>query len=174
MNAPPSSEPSLTTFPSHEEFDVLVLEAHRFAARLAQRSVITPATATAFMRMVNRDRRAIEAQRYELPKLILELLLGVESGTLKEGEHYVRTAGEGLALHLESIARPLFSAHGAGWDVRTMGQLLLFGARRFGHVVVERSGRARFGPADRRRVVVLHEAAAYEFVGAPKKVVPFR
>jgi hypothetical protein len=162
-------------FPTNEERDALVLEFQRLSARLTQAGLISSASATRLMRSMNRERRDAEDRRHALPKLIQAILLGVESGTLKERDHFVRPGDERLALHLESIAQPLFRAHDTSWNAREMRRLFRFGWLHFRAVVVARSDRARFGPEeDRRRVVVLHVPSAYEFVGRRPNAVPAR
>lgn len=162
-------------FPTKEERDALVLEFQRLSARLTQAGLITSASATRLMRTMNRERRDAEDRRYELPKLILALLLGIDGGSLRERDHFLRLSGDRVALHLESIAQPLFRAQGMSWNARELRRLLRFGWLHFRDVVLESSGRARFGPEnDRRRVVVLHLPSANEFVGGVPKAVPSR
>ena len=162
-------------FPTKEERDALVLEFQRLSARLTHAGLISSASATRLMRSMSRERRDAEVRRHELPKLILAILLGIEDGTLEERDHFVRPSDDRLALHLESIAQPLFRAHDTSWNAREMRRLFRFGWLHFREVVVARSDRARFGPEeDRRRVVVLHVPSANEFVGRRSNAVPHR
>lgn len=173
MSSQPTTEVATTPlpFPSREERDALVLEFYRLAARLSRAAVVTQETASRFMRMINQERRAAEDRLFELSTLVLAILQAVERGTFKEEEHFVRRDGNQLAIHLESIAKPLFNFHDTNWDATQLRVLMKFGARHFSHVVRAHSDRAFFA-YHRRRVIVLHEPSAYEFVGYRKKVVP--
>lgn len=162
------------TFTS-DELDALVLEFHRITAKLVRARLITVAASARLMRAVQREKRNAEDTRAALSKLVLDILLGIEEGTLKEGEHFMRLPDDNLALHPESVGAALGKAGRTNLLRREVKSLLLMGWQQYRHVVVDRTCRARFnGDGDRRRVVVLHEPTAYEFVGAHKKAVPFR
>lgn len=161
-------------FPTKEERDALVLEFQRLAARLARARLISVASSTRMMKTINRERRAAEERRTALGQLVVDILLSFEDGTLRERVHYVRQDNVHVALHLESTALALFRAGRGQLTARELRSLFGFGWRHFRDVVVSRSSRARFdSDGDRRRVVVLHEPSAYEFVGTRKKSVPF-
>ncbi len=164
----------LPTFTS-DELDAMVLDFHRLTAKLARARLITVAASARLMRAILREKRNAEAHRAALSELVLDILLGIEEGTLKEGEHFMRLPDDRLALHPESVANALYKAGRGKLLRREVKALLLTGWQQYRHVVVDRTSRARFnGDGDRRRVVVLHEPTAYEFVGAHKKAVPFR
>lgn len=162
-------------FPTKEEGDALVLEFQRLAARLTQAKLLSPATSRRLMRSMNRERRAAEDRRTRLAQLVLDILLSLEDGALKENQHFVRLEGDRVALHLASLGPALLRAQRVALHSAELRSLVTFGWRYFRNVVVARSDRTRFdADDDRRRVVVLHVPSAYEFVGARKKAVPFR
>jgi hypothetical protein len=176
MNAEPTTAGAAhaSPLPSPEEREALVLEFQRLAARLVQAQLISRATSARLVRSMNRERRTTEDRRNKLAQLVLDILLSVDDGTLKEGQHFVRQDGDRLALHLALLAPALFRAKRLELSSFELRSLLTFGWRHFRDVLVSRSGRARFGADDdRRRVVVLHEPAARALVGAPPKPVPF-
>ena len=89
--------------------------------------------------------------------------------TLTEGQHFVRLDDEHIALHLASLGTALFRAQRMALSSAELRSLVNFGWQHYRDVLVSRSARARFGADDdRRRVVVLHEPSAREFVGARK------
>jgi hypothetical protein len=162
-------------FPTKEERDALILEFQRLAARLTQAGLISRVSSDRLMRSMNRERRYAEDKRHALPELVLNILLGIEEGTLKEREHFMRLKDEHIAVHLASAGPALFKAGRGRLTQAEARSLFHFGWLHFRNVVVARSERARFGPEeDRRRVVVLHVPSAYEFVGARLKPVPSR
>lgn len=162
-------------FPTKEERDELLLEFQRLAARLTQAGLISRVTSDRLMRSMNRERRYADERRHALPALVLDILLGIEEGTLKEREHFLRMKDEHVAVHLASAGPALFKAGRGRVTQAEARRLFHFGWQHFPHVVVARSERARFGPEeDRRRVLVLHVPSAYEFVGAKPKAVPLR
>ena len=75
------------TFPTKEERDALVLDFQRLAARLVQAKLLSATTSTRLMRSLNHERRAADDRRSKLAQLVLEVLLSLEDGTLKEGQH---------------------------------------------------------------------------------------
>ena len=163
------------TFPTKEERDALVLDFQRLAARLVQAKLLSSTTSTRLMRSLNHERRAADNRRRKLAQLVLDVLLSLDDGTLKEGQHFVRQDGDRVALHLASLGPALYRVKRLEVSSAELRSLLTFGWRHFRDVLVSRSGRARFGADDdRRRVIVLHEPSAREFVGARKKAVPFR
>lgn len=178
MNAEPSIADDADAgrpLPSTEERDALVLEFQRLAARLVQAQLISKATSARLVRSMNRERRSTEDRRNKLAQLVLDVLLSLDDGTLKDGQHFVRQDGDRVALHLASLGPALFRAKRMELSSAELRGLVTFGWLHFRAVLVSRSGRARFGADDdRRRVVVLHEPSAREFVGARKKAVPFR
>lgn len=162
-------------FPTKDERDALILEFQRLAARLTQAGLISRVSSDRLMRSMNRERRYAEDKRHALPELVLNILLGIEEGTLKEREHFMRMKDEHIAVHLASAGPALFKAGRGRLTQAEARSLFHFGWLHFRNVVVARSERARFGPEeDRRRVVVLHVPSAYEFVGARPKPVPSR
>ena len=162
-------------FPTPDERDALILEFQRLAARLTQAGLISRISSDRLMRSMNRERRYAEDKRHALPKLVLDILLGIEEGSLKEREHFVRPKDDLVAVHLASAGPALFKAGRARFTQAEARSLFHFGWRHFRDVVVARSDRARFGPEeDRRRVVVLHVPSANEFVGRRSKAVPTR
>lgn len=170
----PDDETAPHTFTS-DELEALVLEFHRLTAKLVRARLITVAASVRLMRAIQREKRAAQDLRAALSKLVLDTLLGIEDGTLKEREHFVRLPDDRLALHPESVAIALGKAGRTRLLRREVKALLLMGWQQYRHVVVDRTSRARFdGDGDRRRVVILHEPTAYEFVGAHKMAVPFR
>jgi hypothetical protein len=74
----------------------------------------------------------------------------------------VRQDGDHVALHLVSLGAALYRVKRLELSAAELRGLVTFGWRRFG------------ADDDRRRVIVLHEPTAREFVGARKKAVPFR
>lgn len=172
---PIADDANASRLPSAEEREALVLEFQRLAARLVQAQLISKVTSARLVRSMHRERRTTEDRRNKLAQLVLDVLLSVDDGTLKEGQHFVRQDGDHLALHLASLGPALFRVKRLELSSAELRSLLTFGWRHFRDVLVSRSGRARFGADDdRRRVVVLHEPAARELVGARKKAVPFR
>lgn len=160
---------------SPEEREALVLEFQRLAARLVQAQLISTTTSSRLVRSMNRERRTTEDRRNKLAQLVLDVLLSLDDGTLKEGQHFVRQDGDRVALHLASLGPALYRVKRLELSSAELRSLLTFGWRHFRDVLVSRSGRARFGAEDdRRRVIVLHEPSAREFVGAQKRAVPFR
>lgn len=161
--------------PSPDQREALVLEFQRLAARLVRAQLISTTTSSRLVRSMHRELRATEDRRNKLAQLVLDLLLSVDDGTLKEGQHFVRQEEGRLALHLASLGPALYRVKRLELSSAELRGLLTFGGRHFRDVLVARSGRARFGDDDdRRRVVVLHEPTAREFIGARKKAVPFR
>ncbi len=157
------------TFPTKEERDALVLEFQRLAARLVQAKLLSSTTSTRLMRSLNHERRAADDRRRKLAQLVLDVLLSLEDGTLKEGQHFARLEGDRVALHLASLGPALFRAKRTELSPAELRGLVSYGWRECRDVLVSRSGRVRFGADDdRRRVVVLHEPSAREFVGARK------
>lgn len=176
MNAePPSSDDADVWRPSPNEREVLVLEFQRLAARLVRAQLISTTISSRLVRSMHRALRVTEDRRNKLAQLVFDVLLSVDDGTLKEGQHFVRQEEGRLALHLASLGPALYRVKRLELSSAELRGLLTFGWRHFRDVLVSRSGRARFGAdGDRRRVVVLHEPTAREFVGARKKAVPFR
>lgn len=161
--------------PSTEQRDALVLEFKRLAARLVQAQLLTSASSSRLVRAMNRERHATEARRSKLAQLVLDVLLSLDDDTLKDGQHFVRLDDDRVALHLASLGPALYRAKRIELSSAELRGVVTFGWQHFRDVIVSRSGRARFGADDdRRRVVVLHEPSAREFVGAYKKPVPFR
>lgn len=161
--------------PSPDQREALVLEFQRLVARLVRAQLISAATSSRLVRSMHRELRATEDRRNKLAQLVHDVVLSVDDGTLKEGQHFVRQEEGLLALHLASLAPALYRVKRLGLSSAELRGLLTFGWRHFRDVLVSRSGRARFGADDdRRRVVVLHEPTAREFVNARKKPVPFR
>ena len=161
--------------PSPDQREALVLEFQRLVPRLVRAQLISTATSSRLVRSMHRELRATEDRRNKLAQLVLDLLLSVDDGTLKEGQHFVRQDGGRIALHLASLGPALYRVKRLELSSAELRGLLTFGGRHFRDVLVARSGRARFGDDDdRRRVVVLHEPTAREFIGARKKAVPFR
>jgi hypothetical protein len=161
--------------PSADEREALVLEFQRLAARLVQAQLISNTTSSRLMRAMNRERRTTEDRRNKLAQVVLDVLLSLDDGTLKEGQHFVRQDGDHVALHLASLGPALYRVKRLELSSAELRGLVTFGWRHFRDVLVSRSGRARFGADDdRRRVIVLHEPTAREFVGARNKAVPFR
>ncbi len=176
MNATaPDAASATIPFPTKEERDALILEFQRFAARLTQARLLSRASSDRLMRSMNRERRYAEDKRHALPELVLNILLGIEEGTLKEREHFMRLKDDHVAVHLASAGPALFKAGRGRLTQAEARSLFHFGWLHFRNVVVARSERARFGTdEDRRRVVVLHVPSAYEFVGSRPKSVPSR
>lgn len=161
-------------FPSAEERSALMLEFQKVTARLVRAGLISQVSATRLVRGMHRAGSAADETRSALPKLILELLLAVDDGTLQEGLHYRRIDAGRLALHLESIAKRLYRAQRTTLTAKEMRRLTGFGWAHFRDVVVEKSKRVCFGEEDdRRRAVILDVAKAQEFVGM-KSAVPSR
>lgn len=174
MNANTSDNTPIP-FPNNEERDALVLEFQRLAARLTQAGLMSRVSSTRLMRTMNHQRAHAEDVRHALPKLVLEILLCIEDGTLKVREHYLRSGDSFVALHLESAAPAMFRAKRSLLAARDMRRLFHFGWLHFREVVQARSERMMFGPEeDRRRTVVLNVAKAYEFVGSRPPAVPSR
>ena len=161
--------------PSPAEREGLVLEFQRLSARLVQAQLISSTTSARLVRSMSRERRTTEDRRNKLAQLVLDVLLSLEDGTLKEGQHFVRQDSDHIALIFASLAPALYRIKRLELASAELRSLLTFGWRHFRDVLVSRSGRARFGADDgRRRVIVLHEPSAREFVVARKKAVPFR
>ncbi len=162
-------------FPNNEERDALVLEFQRVTARLVRAGLLSRVSATRLARGLNHQRSKAEDVRHGLPKLMLDVLLAVEDGTLNEGVHVLHVKDGKLALHLESVAPALFKAKRSNLAARDMRRLFHFGWLHFREVVQARSERMVFGPEeDRRRTVILNLAKAYEFVGSRPPAVPSR
>lgn len=167
----PSASETVPEIPSltKVERDALVLDFQRLAARLVQAKLLSASTSTRLMRSLNRERLAADDRQRKLAQLVLEVLLGLGDGTLTEGQHFVRLDDEHVALHLASLGTALFRAQRMALTSAELRSLVNFGWQHYRNVLVSRSGRARFGADDdRRRVVVLHEPSAREFVGARK------
>ncbi len=161
-------------FPTAEERSAMLLEFQKVTARLVRAGLISQVSSTRLVRGIQRARSTADETRHALPKLILEILLAIDDGTLKEGMHYRRATSELLAIHIESTAIALFRAHRTSLGAREMRRLMRFGWAHFREVVVERSRRVCFGEEDdRRRAAILNIAKAQEFVGM-KSAVPSR
>lgn len=85
--------------PSPDQREALVLEFQRLAARLVRAQLISTTTSSRLVRSMHRELRATEDRRNKLAQLVLDLLLSVDDGTLKEGQHFVRQEEDRLALH---------------------------------------------------------------------------
>lgn len=108
MNARQPDEP--IPFLTKEERDALVLEFQRLAARLAQARLIAPATSTRLMRTIHRERRLADERQGHLADLVFNILVSIEDGTLKAGEHFARLPDERVAVHPEAVATALYRA----------------------------------------------------------------
>ena len=173
MNARQPDEP--IPFLTKEERDALVLEFQRLAARLAQARLIAPATSTRLMRTIHRERRLADERQGHLADLVFNILVSIEDGTLKEGEHFARLPDERVAIHPEAVATALYRAERGRLLRRELRALLELGWRHERDVVVARSERVRFDhEGDRRRCAVLHLPSARQFVGGRSKPVPAR
>lgn len=173
MNARQPDEP--IPFLTKEERDALVLEFQRLAARLAQARLIAPATSTRLMRTIHRERRLADERQGHLADLVFNILVSIEDGTLKEGEHFARLPDERVAVHPEAVATALYRAERGRLLRRELRALLELGWRHEREVVVARSERVRFDhDGDRRRCAVLHLPSARKFVGGRSKPVPAR
>lgn len=163
-----------TPFPTAEERSALVLEFQKVTARLVRAGLISQVSATRLVRGIHHAGSVADETRHALPKLILEILLAVDDGTLQEGLHYRRIDTDHLALHLESIATRLYRAQRTNLTAKEMRRLTRFGWAHFRDEVVEKSKRVCFGEDDdRRRAVILNVAKAQQFVGI-KPAVPSR
>lgn len=170
-----TSNDAPSSFPNPEERDALVLEFQRLAARLARAGLVSRASSSRLMRSINRERRCAEDKRRAFSELVCNLALGIEDGTLKEREHFMRLKNDHVAIHLESTSPALYQAGLGKLLAREMRSLCHFGGLHFREVVIARSERVRFGPEDdRRRTVIVHLPSAYEFVGRPWPGVPSR
>ena len=94
--------------PSPEDREGLVLEFQRLAARLVQAQLISSTTSARLVRSMSRERRTTEDRRNKLAQLVLDVLLSLDDGTLKEGQHFVRQDGDRVALHLASLGPALY------------------------------------------------------------------
>jgi hypothetical protein len=160
---------------SPEEREALVLEFQRLAARLVQAQLISTTTSSRLVRSMNRERRTTEDRRNKLAQLVLDVLLSLDDGTLKEGEHFARLPDERVAVHPEAVATALYRAERGRLLRRELRALLELGWRHERDVVVARSERVRFDhEGDRRRCAVLHLPSARKFVGGRSKPVPAR
>jgi hypothetical protein len=173
MNAPQPDEPIPS--PTKEERDALVLELHRLAARLVQARLIAPATSTRLMRTITRERRLADERQGQLADLVFHILVSIDDGTLKEGEHFALLPDDRVAVHPEAVATALYQAERGRLLRRELRALLELGWRHERDVVVSRSERVRFDrDGDRRRCVILHVPSARKFVGGRSKAVPAR
>lgn len=161
-------------FSSLEERHAAVLEFQKAAAQLVRAGCITADDSIRMVRFVNRAGKAAVQKRDDLRELVLAIMLSVDDGTLHEGRD-VQTTPNGLALHVESLARALFRAQRCSHTADRLRGLFKFGARYFGDVVLARSKRVMFGSeGDRKRAVVLDIDRAWEFVGGRPLRVPIR
>lgn len=153
----------------------LILEYQRVVARLAQARIITPDEAVRRVRSMKRARALAEQRHEQLAELVFHLVLSLDDGTLKEGEHFMRLADDRLALHPEAAATALYRAQRGRLLRREVQSLLVLAAQQLPEIVPERMARVRFNrEGDRRRVVVLHLPSAQKFVGERPKAVPAR
>src|SRR5690606_15639765 len=88
----------------------LILEYQRVVARLAQARIITPDEAVRRVRSMKRARARAEQRHEQLAELVFLLVLSLDDGTLKEGEHFMRLADDRVALHPEAAATALYRA----------------------------------------------------------------
>lgn len=155
----------MASFISPQERDALVLELRHLASRLTRAGLMSAASSRRLMCAINGQRSKVEDARHALPKLVLEILLCLEDGTLSAPEHYVPVGDDRVALHLESVAAAMFRAKRSSLTARHMGRLFHFGWLQVPEVVVARSARTVFGAEQRRRrAVILHLPSAQQFV----------
>ena len=113
----------------------------------------------------------MKVHEYQAKEILRRYGVPTPRGIVVDNPDEARDAAKELA----SLGPALYRVQRLELSSAELRSLLTFGWQHFRDVLVSRSGRARFGADDdRRRVIVLHEPSAREFVVARKKAVPFR
>jgi hypothetical protein len=154
--------PSVTA----QDLDSLVLEFQRLSSRLARAGLIKRTSSVRLAQGIQRARSEDADDRRSLLRLVGDILVSLEDGTLQDGVHVRRVEPGLVALHPRSVASALYRAGRFELTEAAFRRLFRLGARLFGDVVRGCSDRVVFGPRhDRRRSVLLDVAKAYDLIG---------